>query len=1284
MKSNLIIAKFIAVAAGLSAFANAYGAVDFVVDGISYTRLEAPGNAVEVSRPESGYYTEPSVVIPSIVEYDGTEYTVTGIGERAFASSRSMTSLVIPEGITSIGSFSIYNTGITELVIPSTIVSMGNHAINSNEFLKSVTIKAALTEIPDHCFYSCKVLSEINIPETVEIIGQYALGQTQIKEVVMPKVLREIGKNAFQICPSLKSVVFNEGLEAIGERAFSKCTALTELIIPGTVRQWGEGTTYKQSPFENCDGVKRLVFNEGVTEIPAYCIAHQGAGVANLNELVIPSTVTKIGQSAFYGNSPWRPGAKISLYAATPLDYEDKNFTSSNMFKNCTLEVPAGSAEAYRNHSLWGKFENIVERIEYVETPEEFKNTLGEGKSYAGLSIWWGDDKALDNLTEAVRFNGAATVYDIVASALASDSRFYALKTSDGTLVAFGFDTNGDNSAAVTAGGTALTLESGVATCTGDFESAAGSSEYDHWNVNSADSQWKVFVNGQPADFNTAITAGDNISLEYLPADATGPAAKEYTFYLRPADQSGIWTLDEVQLDTATDKNGNSVQRKVPMIANVCGDSANLYGVGISAEVRGLDNTTASSDYSVFVPDARNGAMQLQITANNPVEALIVPYLNIRKDWGAGKQEVKRVFSENSLRVSTAVANPVSGITLKEYAPGDVIELENMGCTLITPQYEPENADFTSFAVSFADESIVTFYSSIKGLVAHRAGETTMTLSVPGTDIKTEYTIKVKDVDPDNKPADDFADGVFWLNEEWFTHTSGSINYISQEGKPYYRVYGNQNNNMAFGATSPFATIYAGKLIVMSKQAWDNGDTREKSGGRVVVADASTLKHIGSIDEIGGDGRACVGVNTEKVYLSHTNGIRVMHIDSEGIHIDDADIEGIDAGRNGQMGDMVKAGKYVFATCVGNSLAIIDTETDKLVENIAISGIQTVAQSLDGRVWIGCAKTLQPIDPETLELGDVLSIGAGTIGCSSSSWRAGNLKASNKTNTLFWSTGNWNGSTGDLIRWDIDQNPDPSELSALYTHGSVPDETYSMGYGSPAYDSRTDTWMYSSTAGFGANAMLNRLHFVDASTGELKHSIELDKYFWFPSTPVMPDKYDPEILLDNIELPAIENCDEEYIYDLNESLDDKDNLNCNITVSIPSTVLADETPSEPAAEISLDGKTLTVKPLANGTQCFTLMAESNGKVVSKNIELKIGKKTTGIGTVESGATIYSNGHFVAFRNLDGVTFDVYALDGRKIDSITISNDATVIYPRYMAGIYIFKGSNGVTSKIRIN
>ncbi len=66
-----------------------------------------------------------------------------------------------------------------------------------------------------------------------------------------------------------------------------------------------------------------------------------------------------------------------------------------------------------------------------------------------------------------------------------------------------------------------------------------------------------------------------------------------------------------------------------------------------------------------------------------------------------------------------------------------------------------------------------------------------------------------------------FTNGYFLVNEEWFGHTNGSVNFIDNNGQINYRVYSNVNNNQAFGATTQYGTIYGDKFYFVSKQAAD-------------------------------------------------------------------------------------------------------------------------------------------------------------------------------------------------------------------------------------------------------------------------------------------------------------------------------------------------------------------------------------------------------------------------------------------------------------------------------
>ncbi|MDO5395039.1 MAG: hypothetical protein Q4F07_03630 [Bacteroidales bacterium] len=172
-----------------------------------------------------------------------------------------------------------------------------------------------------------------------------------------------------------------------------------------------------------------------------------------------------------------------------------------------------------------------------MSATEPARNVLGEGSQTTTLTVRWGDDVAIDNLASTVKFNGTATVGDIINTALAEDPRFYALKDGGDSFVAFGFDTNGDNSEAISVGG-ALELIAGVAVTADDYSAAKGSSDYDHWKVNSDATCWKIFVNNAEATCETTVATGDDVVLEYTAADATAPA--EPVISMRKLDSKAI------------------------------------------------------------------------------------------------------------------------------------------------------------------------------------------------------------------------------------------------------------------------------------------------------------------------------------------------------------------------------------------------------------------------------------------------------------------------------------------------------------------------------------------------------------------------------------------------------------------------------------------------------------------------------------------------------------------------------------------------------------------------
>lgn len=1237
--------------------------------------------------------------------------TITTVADYQFTGCTSLTKVEIPY-LTHIGrSMFSMCSALTEVVVGSNLESIDKNAFERCAKLEKITvfgdesgesrIPDAVTELPYWCFYGCSSL-KVKMPASLktigdrtfyqcsaldwsdapnlETIGSDAFYQSGLTWFLLPESIQEIKSDAFLYSNNLQAiyVLGNPATKASDciNNGYGTSAPKFPLIVPvgetGNSKYtsgWASGTsitapTFAGASFGNTavnisdDNSVTLVNDFNVTydmDIKSETFAKYN------NNKVMQSLNAEFGMtlSRIVGDkrteqhvtSTVFDGLQVKSYTAplTPADYEYCwKFTADNL--------PAVTSQ--------GSF--VIEQ-QYVSGIDISKvlNHLGEGENEAMLRVTWNDDVALDNLVSGVRFDGTATLGDILHTALKYDSRFYSMVHTDGEFAAFGFDTNGDNSAAVSVGGTALTLTEGITTATTGYSTATAASVYDHWKVNDADSCWTAFVNGKPAVASTDVSAGDEVTLQYLPVGTTEMPQPAYSFYLRPDTEQGIWMLEECVLNTE-----NGKQAYFPMIANVLDDGANLYGAGISTEVYEPDGVTTSNAYSAYVTNGTKGAMMCRVNVSKPTEALIRPFLNIRKDWGAGKAEVKRIYGGTDSKVSTVVAHPMTNITLEGVEEGGVIEIDNMSVAIIKPVYEPADADFTGYVPVFGNSDIATFYSSVNAIVAHSAGDTELTITDLQGNEYGKYTVRVKDVDPDNKPDDDFQDGLVFLNEEWFTHTSGSLNYIDAEGNIFYRAYGNQNGNMAFGATSQFGTTYAGKYIIMSKQAWDGGDTRPlKSGGRVVVFDAKTFKHIGAVDEIGGDGRACVGVNPSKVYLGTTNGVRVMNLDD--VTIADADIEGISVKRNtGMIGDMVKAGKYVFIANIGTGLEIVDAQTDKLILSVADTKIQTVALTKDGRVWFASngsgTNTLTPVNPMTLEVGNPVSV-PGAITCSSSTWRHGNLMASTKENVLLWGKGSYNGNDGDLYRWNIDEVADPSTLAPLFVRDSDFNKAYGYGYGSPAYDDRTDTYIFATTLGFGAAALNNWYHFVNATTGEVRKSIKLASYWWFPAMPIVPDKYDAEINLDNIELEYLGT---PKVIDLSEVICDSDNHDCNINVYIDEyepVSLADNDGSDEVAKISLEDKILTVTPVNSGTRYFTLNAESNGRVTSKEIQITVDKRTS-----------VSDLHMGQDKE-----YTLYTTSGIKVATFFGSPDKAAEYTGVAPGVYILSCNNGDVQKIVI-
>ena len=321
-------------------------------DGVTiYYKLINNSTEVEVSYRGSSYSAYSNeysgvVNIPESITY-GLTYPVRRIGENAFYNCSGLTSVTIPNSVTSIESGAFDDcSGLTEITIPVSVTSISSLAFSGCKSLKSVTINSPIfmsknvnSESSCSKIYGGQV-SEYIIGELVQTIGDYKFsGCDSLPSITIPNSVTSIGEHTFAYCKGLTSVNIGNSVTSIGEYAFSGCTGLTSVTIPNSVTSIGNDAFYKCSgltsvtignsvksigeyAFRECSGLASVTIGNSVKSI--------GIGAfldcSSLPSVIIPNSVTSIGKSAFSGCK------KLTSVTINSSAIVSKNYSTSVMY----------------------------------------------------------------------------------------------------------------------------------------------------------------------------------------------------------------------------------------------------------------------------------------------------------------------------------------------------------------------------------------------------------------------------------------------------------------------------------------------------------------------------------------------------------------------------------------------------------------------------------------------------------------------------------------------------------------------------------------------------------------------------------------------------------------------------------------------------------------------------------------------------------------------------------------------------------------------------------------
>ena len=325
--------------------------------------------------------------------------TITGTGDMDLDThpawwqyeNLQITSVSMPEGMTSIYTWAFYEQPISTVIVPASVERIGDRAFAYNDQLihfeylgnnihwaigegdwyhkplygcgnlqyfrgnKDLlawvdyygsldTVIISNGEAWDY-WYSATYVDNTNATDEI-IEGEYDHVNV-VQTLYLPAGLVEIGDYALQNARFLGGITIPEGVTRIGISAFEDCRSMESVTFAGK-----KVTEIGAWAFYNCHNLSRITLPEGVEEIGTAAFY----GCTFLSELTIPSTTKKIAQNGFALCSKMQ---KMYVNALVPPSIESKTF--EDVDRATPVFVPQGTIERYQADPYWSEFFNMTE-----------------------------------------------------------------------------------------------------------------------------------------------------------------------------------------------------------------------------------------------------------------------------------------------------------------------------------------------------------------------------------------------------------------------------------------------------------------------------------------------------------------------------------------------------------------------------------------------------------------------------------------------------------------------------------------------------------------------------------------------------------------------------------------------------------------------------------------------------------------------------------------------------------------------------------------------------------